>query len=457
MNIEMIKGNKLKMLLQFSIPSIIAMLLETVITITDGYFTGNYVGESALAAINLGLPILYFYLGVGLCIGVGGSVICGRMLGAKENKKASEVLSQTIVTALLLCIVVSIVVFFLFSPILRVLGADGEIGDYFTKYYRFMLLNYPLMVVGTSLGMFIRTDGKPQVCMLVSIGSCILNAILDFILVGRLSMGVEGSAIASLAVQAIATLIQLAYFFGPSINISFKSFKFDMKVHKEIIFNGSSEFIGEMASAISMFTFNFVLMKYVGTEGVAAFTILGFTVYGFSMICIGFGQGMTILVSQCWGAKEYDTAVNLRTFTNKILAGLGVAFALAFVFFGRSYAGMFGCSSNVVDMVASGFRIFAVTFIIMGYDVVNSMYFTSCGDAKSSALISSLRGIVLLLAFTLIFPALWGMTGVWMVTPTTECLTAIVSALLIRKQRREMELKGETTQWTEKIAPQSEM
>ena len=99
MNMERIKENKLGTILQFSVPSIIAMLLSTVLTLTDGYFTGNYVGEQALAAINLGLPILYFYLGVGLCVGVGGTVISGRLLGAKKQDKASQVFSQTIVTA----------------------------------------------------------------------------------------------------------------------------------------------------------------------------------------------------------------------------------------------------------------------------------------------------------------------------------------------------------------------
>ena len=111
MDIREIKENKLKTILQFSVPSIIAMLLQTAITITDGYFTGNYVGENALAAINLGLPILYFYLGVGLCVGVGGTVICGRLLGAEEKHKASEVFSQTVVTAGVICILTSIAVF----------------------------------------------------------------------------------------------------------------------------------------------------------------------------------------------------------------------------------------------------------------------------------------------------------------------------------------------------------
>lgn len=439
MDIREIKENKLKTILQFSVPSIIAMLLQTAITITDGYFTGNYVGENALAAINLGLPILYFYLGVGLCVGVGGTVICGRLLGAKDKHKASEVFSQTVVTAEVICILTSIAVFLLFSPILKVLRADGELSVFFTQYYRIMLFTYPLMVVGTILGMFLRVDGKPQICMLVGILSCVLNAILDFLFVGRLSMGVQGSAIASLIVQIIGVCVQLVWFLRPSGSIGFRRFRFDEAVSRETILNGSSEFIGEMASAISMFAFNYVLMKYVGAEGVAAFTILGFAVYGYSMIAIGFGQGLTPLVSICWGAKEQKTAMELRGMTNRILFSIGFLFAVFFFIFGKRYADMFGCSENVADMVSAGFRIYAITFLFMGYDVINSMYFTSCGDARSSALISSLRGIVLLLGFTFLFSALWGMTGVWLAAPATEVLTTMVSAWLITKHKKILE------------------
>lgn len=439
MDVTEIKKNRLKTILRFSIPSIIAMLLETVITITDGYFTGNYVGENALAAINLGLPILYFYLGVGLCVGVGGTVICGKLLGARNPHKASEVFTQTIVTSGIVCAVTSLGVVLLFSPILKVLGAEGALSVSFTQYYRIMLGCYPLMVIGTVLGMFIRIDGKPQVCMVVSIASCILNAGLDFLLVGRFALGVKGSAIASLAVQSIAVLVQAVYFLGTSHSIRFRRYRFNQDVFRETILNGSSEFIGEMASAISMFAFNYVLMKYVGAAGVAAFTILGFAVYGYSMIAIGFGQGLTTLVSICWGAKEWETAMGLRKLTNCILLGIGALFAGFFWVLGGRYAGMFGCSSGVADMVSTGFRFYAVTFLIMGYDVTNSMYFTSCGDALNSAIISALRGIVLLLTFIFLFPAIWGMTGVWMAAPATEALTAVVSAFLLRKQKKRIE------------------
>ena len=439
MEIKGIKKHKLKTILLFSVPSMIAMLLQTAITITDGYFTGNYVGENALAAINLGLPILYFYLGVGLCVGVGGTVICGRLLGARDKDKASAVFSQTIVTAAGICICTSLVVWLLFPPILSVLRAEGELSAFFTQYYRIMLFTYPLTVIGTILGMFIRTDGKPQISMLVSMVSCLLNAVLDFIMVARLSMGVQGSAIASLIVQAIAVLVQLTYFISPSHGIGFRRFQFDRAVNQETFFNGASELIGEMASAVSMFAFNYVLMYYVGAEGVAAFTILGFAVYGYSMIAIGFGQGLTPLVSVCWGAEEQKTAMELRGMTNRILFATGLLFAVFFFIFGKRYAGMFGCSDKVADMVSAGFRLYAVTFLLMGYDVINSMYFTSCGDARSSALISSLRGIVLLLGFTFLFSALWGMTGVWLAAPATEVLTTVVSVWLITKQKKKLE------------------
>ena len=434
-----IKANKLKTILQFSIPSVIAMVLETIITITDGYFTGNYVGEDALAAINLGLPILYFYLGIGLCVGVGGTVICGKMLGAKDSHRASQVFSQTIVTAVIVCAATSLVVLLLFSPILKVLRADGKLSAYFTQYYKIMLFAYPLMVIESIFGMFTRMDGKPQACMLVRVASCILNAVLDYILVGRLALGIQGSAAATLAVQATSVMLQAVYFLKLSSSIQFRRFRFDRAVNMATILNGSSEFIGEMASTISMFTYNYVLMKHVGVQGVAAFTVLGFAVYGYSMVTIGFGQGLTTLVSVSWGAKEWETALELRRTTNRILFGTGALFAVCFWVLGGKYAELFGCSNSVGNMVATGFKFCSITFLIMGYDVTNSMYFTSCGDALSSAIISALRGIVLLLTFLILFPAVWGMTGVWMAAPAAESLTAVVSAFLIRKQKKKLE------------------
>lgn len=261
-----------------------------------------------------------------------------------RNEKTSEVFSQTMATAILTSVIISVVVSVLFAPILTFLGEDGELTVYFTEYYRIMLFTYPLLVTGTVLGMFIRVAGKPQICMLVGIIGCILNVILDYIFVAVMGLGIQGSATATFMTQVLSAAIQLACFMQTKAQIRFCRFAFDRTVFTETFLNGSSEFIGEMASAISMFVYNYVLLKYVGAEGVAAFSILGFVVYGYSMICIGFGQGVSLLVSICWGAKEVDNAMDIRKITNGILFAVGVLTAISFFVMGRSYAGMFGAS-----------------------------------------------------------------------------------------------------------------
>ena len=428
-------NDRLKTLLGYSIPSIISMILSTTLTLTDGYFVGNYVGEKALASINLGLPILYLYLGLGLCIGVGGSVISGQLIGKNDREKASGVFTQSIVTSLIITALLSVGVFLLFNPILRILKAEGELSAFFKSYYSVMLFSYPLLVITTIFGMFIRTDGKPEVFMGISLMECILNFVLDYVFLNRLKMGVKGSAYATLIVKAISSSICVLYFVFSSKNIRIKRFTFDRHVFSSYMFNGSSEFIGEMASAISMMAFNYVLMKYVGEEGVAAFTILGFAVYGYNMITIGFGQGLSPIISVLWGKNEREEARNMRKLASLILFVLGSITALVFFILGKNFASLFGAGKESALTVGRGFKIFSLTFVFMGYDVIASMYLTSIGDALYSAIISALRGLVLLLIFTFLFPYLWGMDGVWAVSPATEVLTVIVAIFLIKKEK----------------------
>ena len=431
MNLEEIKNAKTKSLLAFAIPSIIAMIITTLITITDGVFIGNFVGDEAIAAVNLGLPIEYLFLGLGLCTGVGGMVLASQAIGRNNHRQASQIFSQTLLTTLIICILTSGVVYFTFDLILNVLGATGILAEYFKAYFSIMLIGFPLLVLQTVLGMFVRADGKPQFCMLVNILSFILNIILDYIFVVKLSLGIEGSAWASVLVEFVALLVSLGYFVKGSSAIRFSSFQFDREIFTATLANGSSEFIGEMASAVSMFVYNAVIMKAAGYLGVTAFSVLGFCVFAYSMIAIGFGQGMSPLSAMFYGAKDYESITELRKITARLTCAVGAVFAVVFFFFGRTYAGFFGSTPEVLEMVATGFKIYAVTFVLAGFDTIASMHFTCCSDAKRSAIISSLRGLVLLIPLTLLLSACFGMTGVWLTAPLTELITAIVAVKML--------------------------
>lgn len=436
MNLEPIKNNTLKMIFQFSIPAIIAMVLTSMITVVDGFFIGNYVGKEGIAAINLGLPIVYLYLAVGLMISVGGVAIAGISLGEGDLKKCNDVFNQTLCTTVIVSIILSFFVWCSLDPILHILNADTQVSLYFKEYYMVLLLQLPVMIINSSFGMFIRSEGNPKYFMKVTILNLLLNIFFDYVFVKWFSLGVTGIAVASL-ISTIISLICILYFFMKKSKIyKFHKFSFSRDVLKNTLFNGSSEFIGEMSLSISMFAYNFVIMKYIGLEGVTAFSIVGYIAYIFSMIIIGFGQGASPLISFAYGAKEYLLASNLRKLTNTLVFIVG-AVVLLLVFSGSSwYSNLFVKNQVVSQMVRSGVVIFSVSFLFSGINTITSFYFTSIGKAMESAIISSSRGLVILLICIFTLPMFLGITGVWLVAPITEGITLLLSLFFICRKEK---------------------
>ena len=202
--------------------------------------------------------------------------------------------------------------------------------------------------------------------------------------------------------------------------------------------NGSSEFIGEMSTGIAMFAYNLVIMRRFGADGVTAFTIVGYTAFVFSMVVVGFGQGASPLISFCYGAEERLLAADIRKWTNRFVFGAGAAVALVMAGLSGWYGSIFVANRQVQDMVSFGIRIFVVSFFFSGINAITSFYFTAIGRAFESAVISSLRGLVVLLLCIFILPALFGMTGVWMAAPVTELVTLGATGAFLGRERAEL-------------------
>lgn len=437
MNLESIRNNKTGTVLQFSIPSIIAMILTSLITVADGFFIGNYVGKEGIAAVNLGLPIIYLYLAVGLMVSVGGMAIAGIALGGKDTQKCNDVFNQTMATVVTASFILSVIMWFCLNPMLTILHAEAQVAGFFMDYYRIMLLQLPIMVINASFGMFIRGEGKPQYFMQVNILNVLLNILLNYLFVRWFLWGVKGIALASL-ISALISLFCTLYFFIKKSNVyKFRTFSYSSEVMRNTLLNGSSEFVGEISLSISMFAYNYVILKNIGVDGVTAFTIVGYIAYVFSMVVIGFGQGASPLISFTFGAKERQLAADLRRVTNRmvLIAGM-VVFILVFVGSGW-YGGLFVNSEEVERMVRSGIAVFGCSFLFSGINVITSFYFTSIGKAVESAIISSARGLIILLICIFLFPPLLGMTGVWLVAPVTEGLTLLLSVIFIHKDNGE--------------------
>ncbi|MEL7655979.1 MAG: MATE family efflux transporter [Bacillota bacterium] len=436
MNLESIKNKTVQMILMFSVPSIIAMVLTSLITIADGFFIGNYVGKEGIAAVNLGLPILFVYLATGIMIGVGGIAIAGMALGAQDIKKSSDVFNQTVVTAVIVSVIISLLVFVFFRPIMGVIEMNAQVAGCFDQYYSIMILAYPVMIVNSTLGMFIRGEGKPQLFMLINILTVACNIFLDYLFIRWLHFGIKGVAAASLISLILGLLCMVMFFLKKSSVYKFRRFKFSKSVLQDTVLNGSSEFIGQMSMSISMFAYNWVIMRTAGVSGVAAFTIVGYAAYVFNMVIIGFGQGASPLISFSYGAEEIQLSKMIRKKTNLFVFLSGAVALIAMLIASDWYSGIFVSSESVRTLIRSGICIFIFSFLFSGVNTITSFYFTSIGKAKESALISSSRGLVVLLICIFTLPSLLGMTGVWLVAPVTEAFTIIITFVLIRQNEK---------------------
>lgn len=427
MNLEEIRTNRVKMILRFSIPSIIAMVLTSMITIIDGFFIGNYVGKEGMAAVNLGLPVIYLYLAIGLMLSVGGVAIAGMLLGAGEHEHSNHVFNQTIVLIAVVMAIASLLIFFCFEPMLAILHAEGQVAVYFRMYYRILLFELPFMVLNSSFGMFIRAEGNPQFVMMNNILNVLLNLILDAFFTVKMHWGVTGIAVASLLSAVITFAWIIMYLLHQSKVFHFQRFQFQWKEIRDSIWNGSSEFIGEMSMSISMFAYNYVIMRSVGSDGVSAFTIVGYVSYLFSMIVIGFGQGASPLISYTYGAKEKRLSRRIGWNTAILVLAAGI-FTILIMFVGSGwYSGLFIKNESVKVMAETGIKIVVFSFLGSGINSIASFYFTSIGRAKESAVISSARGLVVLLIMIYLLPKFYGMTGVWLAAPVTEVITLLIS------------------------------
>ncbi|MDC7126253.1 MAG: MATE family efflux transporter [Spirochaetales bacterium] len=436
MDLEWIKENAPRAILKYAVPSIIAMILTSSITIVDGLFIGNYIGKEAIAAVNLGLPILYLFLAVGIMFGVGGNAIATRLLGSRKNEESIAVFNQTIFTTIVTLIILSLIFLLILDNIAELFIKDVLVRDFFYKYYFIMLFAYPLMVLNTNFGMFIRSEGRPEVFMLFTVITIAVNVILDYVFIAVTGSGIKGIAYASVISIITGFLFMLIYFKLKSRVFKFSKLSLSKDVLANSVFNGSSELIGQLSMSITMFALNYVILKEVGVSGVAAFTIVGYVSYIFSMIVIGFGQGASPIISYSFGAGEYELSKRVRKITILYVLVFGLATVALLNLLSDGYSSMFVKNITVQDLVGAGIPIYSIAFLFMGFNVITSFYFTSIGAAKESAAISASRGLVILLICIFIFPALWGMTGVWLVAPVTELLTVILSLVFILKDNR---------------------
>ncbi|MBQ6714586.1 MAG: MATE family efflux transporter [Clostridia bacterium] len=428
-------------LLKFTIPSIAMMIFTSIYGVVDGFFISNFAGKTPFAAVNLIYPFLMILSTVGFVFGTGGSAVVGKYLGQKNPQKANDSFSLFVYTAMILGVVFAVLGIIFTRPIAVLLGAKGELLENCIVYARINLISLPALILQFLFQSFLVTAEKPNLGLAVTLSSGLTNMILDAVLVMLLPQNLKlaGAAIATAMSQFVGGFVPLVYFARKNSSIlQLGKTRFDGKLLLKASGNGSSEFMSNISMSLIAMLYNAQLMKYAGENGISAYGVMMYASMIFSALFIGYSIGSAPIFSYNFGAQNHT---ELKSLLKKSLVIIGIS-GISMVVFGEILAMplsrlFVGYDKELLDLTASGFRIFALSFLFMGFAIFSSGFFTALNDGMTSAIISFLRTLVFQVAAILLLPLIFGIGGIWFSIVIAEFAAVLFSVIfMIAKKKR---------------------
>lgn len=438
MQIQLSEHFTYKKLLRFVLPSIVMMIFTSIYGVVDGLFVSNYVGKTAFAAVNLIMPFLMAISALGFMIGTGGSAIVAKTLGEGKKEQANEYFSMLVYITLIGGIVLS-ALGILFSPLIaRGLGADGALLTNCVLYARITLLSMPAFMLQNVFQSFFVTAEKPKLGLGVIVIAGVTNMVLDFLLVGVFQIGLAGAAFATVTSECIGGLFPILYFARKNSSLlKLGRTHFNGKIFLCACGNGSSELMTNLSSSIVNSLYNIQLMNLAGENGVAAFGTIMYVNFIFIAIFLGYSIGSAPLVSYHYGAGNHDELKNLFQKSLRLIGIWGLMLFILAQLIARPLAAIFvGYDVDLFSMTQNGFRIYCIAYLINGFNIYGSSFFTALNNGLISAAISFLRTLVFQLAAVLLLPLLLGINGIWSAVAVAELLTLGLTVTFFVRNRK---------------------
>lgn len=427
-------------LLRFTLPSIGMMIFTSIYGVVDGFFISNYAGKAPFSAINLIYPFLMILSTVGFMFGTGGSAIVAKAFGEGKREKGNRYFSLFVYVTLVLGVLFAVLGIVFVPTIARLLGGKGEIIDHAVLYARIILLALPFNVLQLLFQSFFVTAEKPQMGLFVTLSAGFTNMILDAVLVILLPQEYKlaGAAIATAMSQVVGGTIPLIYFARKNSSIlRLGKTSFDGRAVAKACTNGSSEFMSNIAMNLVGMLYNVQLLKYEPENGLAAYGVMMYVSMIFSAAFIGYSIGTAPVIGFNDGAQNHAELKGILKKSLIIIGVVGVAMVAAAEILATPLAKIFvSYDAELMALTVSGFRIFAVAFIFMGYAIFCSSFFTALNDGLTSALISFLRTVVFQVAAVLLLPLVMGIDGVWLSISVAELMAVVFSVLFLVLKRK---------------------
>ena len=414
------------------------MVFTSIYSVVDGIFVSNFVGKSAFASVNLIMPYLMGISALGFMIGTGGSAFVSKTLGEGKKELANQYFSMLVTIAAIGGFVLSVLSFIFMRRIVMAFGAAGDLIDYCTLYGRISCISLTAFMLQNVFQSFFVAAGKPQLGLKVIVAAGCTNIVLDALFIGVLHFGIAGAAFATMTSEFIGGLLPVVYFFRKNDSLlHFVKPVFDRRVFLKTCTNGSSELMTNLSMSLVNALYNLQLMKIAGENGVAAYGVIMYANFIFAAIYLGYSMGSAPITSYNYGAGNHSELKNMLKKSLSLIAVTGVCLTLISEFFAHPLINIFvGYDADLFAMTLHGFRLYAFVFLINGFNIWASSFFTALNNGVVSGMIAFLRTLLFQIGCIMLLPILLGLNGIWMGVVVAEMLTLIVTIYFLRSRRK---------------------
>lgn len=429
-----------KLLVQYSVPTVLSLLVNSLYIVVDRIFIGNIpdVGALALTGIGLTMPITTVIVALAALVSMGASSNISIKLGEAKKEEAENFAGNAITLSIVLGITITILYLIFQNQILGWLGIQGQTLLYTKDFITIIMLGTVFNILGFAFPFIVRSDGNPTFSAAISITGCILNIVLDVLFILVFHMGISGAAMATVLAQFVTVVLGLSYFIKgkPTLKLMKNNFKLYPSTVKAIVIIGIVPFSNQLSISIAQVVSNYSLSLYGGELAIGAMTVMNSIATMFLLPVYGIAQGFQPIIGFNYARKQYDRV--LRTLVLVVICGTIILFTgtLITLVFPKFMVGLFTNNQELRDLAANGIGKYMLLLPLASIPTFGSGFMMLTGKPKTAVLISIARQSVILASAIFLLPRIIGQDGLWYAQPITDLLASIITIILFIKGYR---------------------
>ena len=429
-----------RLLLTFSLPAVVGLLVNALYNIVDSIFVGRGVGDLALAGVTVSFPIMTIFIACVMLVGMGATALISLRLGQGKKEEAETIAGNALVLLVIIGLSLTLFGLVFLDKILILFGASPQVLPFAKAYMQVILPGSVFMALGTGMNNFIRAEGKPRLAMRTMLIGTAVNIVLDYVFIFIFNWGIRGAALATVLAYMVTSTWVLYHFFAGQSSLKLKGFHFKLKgpILTAILGLGFPSFIVQVTSSIQQLMLNRRLARYGGDLALAVIGVIMSITSFLVMPAMGISQGAQPILGYNKGADNQQRVKDTLKLSTLFATGVIVIGSLVAKIWPAQLIGLFNRNPDLIDLGVHGMDIFFKLIPLVGVQMMGSSYFQATGKAREATLLALSRQVLIFIPLLVVLPHFWGLEGVWWSAPLSDLGAFLLTGAWLLKEVRSL-------------------